>query len=658
MDPDERSPSRAAPGSGKTRLLQETRNIAEQAGFEVLAARGGELEHEFGYGVVRQLFESQLARLPDEVRAEVTAGAAALTLPLFEEFPTDSGPWGMADTSFAMLHGLYWLTVNLALRRPTVVAVDDLHWADRPSLRWVAYLARRLDGLPLLLALATRPPRQSPEAELLTVVLTDPDSVVVRPRPLGTGAIASLVAEKLGPDPAPEFVSACESATGGNPLFLRALLASLGRDRVAPAAANAPRAIKTGPEDVSRAVALRLARLPTDTAALMRAAAVLGDGQPLGRVGQLAGLRSGDRRPRRDGIGPFRTAPAGESRGVRPPDRPHRDHGRDGSRRASSRSPPGRRPARRGGSAAEQAATHLLLTLPGDDPFVRTTLLEAAGRSIARGAPQTAVEYLRRALEESPSRGERAKMLFPLGIAEVWAGIPGGVDHLGEALALAEDPARRCEVALAQAVALALLNRIDDALGVLQAAIDELGTADPELWLRLEAVWINFATYDASTDAHSVARLARVDESWLGGGLGAAVMRSILAFHEARVGSSRARCIQLARRPVEGGFPYGSLTGLEALQGIFALVCAEDVDWVCRVIEDELADARRRGDVLVVAHLRLFRAMVSLQRGDLADAEEDLRSAQLDLTATASLELFRVGYLAVVLARAGADSGG
>jgi DNA-binding CsgD family transcriptional regulator len=86
---------------------------------------------------------------------------------------------------------------------------------------------------------------------------------------------------------------------------------------------------------------------------------------------------------------------------------------------------------------------------------------------------------------------------------------------------------------------------------------------------------------------------------------------------------------------------------------MFALVCAEDVDWVCRVLEDALADARRRGDALIVAHFHLFRAIVSLQRGDLADAEEDLRSAELDLTATASLELFRVGYLAIALAERG-----
>ena len=60
-----------------------------------------------------------------------------------------------------MLHGLYWLAANFASRTPTLVVVDDVHWADEPSLRWLLYLARRLEGLPLLLLVGTRPPGQA-----------------------------------------------------------------------------------------------------------------------------------------------------------------------------------------------------------------------------------------------------------------------------------------------------------------------------------------------------------------------------------------------------------------------------------------------------------------------------------------------------------------
>ena len=44
------------------------------------------------------------------------------------------------------MHGLYWLTANLAARQPVLIVVDDAHWADAASLRWLAYLAGRLEG--------------------------------------------------------------------------------------------------------------------------------------------------------------------------------------------------------------------------------------------------------------------------------------------------------------------------------------------------------------------------------------------------------------------------------------------------------------------------------------------------------------------------------
>ncbi len=63
------------------------------------------------------------------------------------------------EASARHLHGLYWLTANLAARGPLVLAVDDAHWADAPSLRWLSHLAARIDGLPILLLLgrAQRP---------------------------------------------------------------------------------------------------------------------------------------------------------------------------------------------------------------------------------------------------------------------------------------------------------------------------------------------------------------------------------------------------------------------------------------------------------------------------------------------------------------------
>jgi hypothetical protein len=65
-------------GIGKTRLLDEARAAADGLGLAVLSARGGELEREFGFGVVRQLLEPRVAVAEEGERAELFASAAGL----------------------------------------------------------------------------------------------------------------------------------------------------------------------------------------------------------------------------------------------------------------------------------------------------------------------------------------------------------------------------------------------------------------------------------------------------------------------------------------------------------------------------------------------------------------------------------------------------
>src|SRR5436309_7231090 len=164
-------------GIGKTRLLAEARELARAVEMRVLSARGGELEGEFAFGIVRQLFEAPLAAATPELRAELLAGAAELSAPLFASAPTALGEG--AESSFAMLHGLYWLAANFASCKPTLLVADDLHWADEPSLRWLVYLARRLEGLPMLILIGTRPPAQANTPALVTELLADPLGVVI-----------------------------------------------------------------------------------------------------------------------------------------------------------------------------------------------------------------------------------------------------------------------------------------------------------------------------------------------------------------------------------------------------------------------------------------------------------------------------------------------
>jgi predicted ATPase len=139
-----------AAGIGKTALAKEAGRRAELAGLTVLRASGAPLERQYPFGVVRQAFAHVVARAPEQ--AELFEGAAALA-----RVPLGLRGGGPVDDGAAM-HGLYWLTVNHTERGPLVLAVDDAHWADETSLRFVIYLARRVHDLPVLLLVAARPP--------------------------------------------------------------------------------------------------------------------------------------------------------------------------------------------------------------------------------------------------------------------------------------------------------------------------------------------------------------------------------------------------------------------------------------------------------------------------------------------------------------------
>src|SRR6266550_3081043 len=280
----------AGAGMGKTRLLAEARAAATQANLTVLTARGGELESEFAYGVVRQLFEQLLASATSQEREELLDGPAARAAALFEVGELEGDGDDPSGVSFAVLHGLYWVAANLALRRPALIAIDDLHWADGPSLRWLSHLQRRLDGLPLLVVIATRPPAQSRHEQLMLEIIGDPAAAVVRPTALGRESVAALARDVFGREPAPEFVVTCHTATGGNPLFLEALLDTLRGEGLQPTAEHAPRVLEIGPEPVTRAVMLRLSRVPSEAVLLARALAVLGGHAELRHAAALAGL--------------------------------------------------------------------------------------------------------------------------------------------------------------------------------------------------------------------------------------------------------------------------------------------------------------------------------------------------------------------------------
>ena len=178
----------APAGQGKTALLRVLRGTAD--GLRVLSATGAPLERDFAFGIVRQLFDAELRRADAERRARLLAGAAALAEPVFGLEASGDG--------HATLYGLYWLCANLAAEQPLLVVVDDAHWADAPSLRFLDALARRVEDLPVLLAIAARPAEPGAEQALLDGLATAPATTLLRPAPLSAEGVSSLVRARMG----------------------------------------------------------------------------------------------------------------------------------------------------------------------------------------------------------------------------------------------------------------------------------------------------------------------------------------------------------------------------------------------------------------------------------------------------------------------------
>ena len=148
-----------AAGIGKSTLMDEAAALAEERGMVVLRARGSIMEKEFAFGVVIQLLAPSIEPLGPAVREQLFAGAAGLARPLFEDVP-DRAP--SDERLFARFHGLHWLCARLAEAIPLALLVDDAHWADEPSLRFLEYLEARLEELPACAILAVRTGERGP----------------------------------------------------------------------------------------------------------------------------------------------------------------------------------------------------------------------------------------------------------------------------------------------------------------------------------------------------------------------------------------------------------------------------------------------------------------------------------------------------------------
>jgi DNA-binding SARP family transcriptional activator len=486
---------------------------------------------------------------------------------------------------------------------PLVLALDDLHWADEPTLLLLRHLARDQARSRLLLVLSLREGEQ-PRADVAAAVADLSRDVPVerfRLRPLSSTDIAAIAEEASGGGLATEAVRAIGRESEGNPFFAQELAAHL--------AADAGGGL---PEGVSEVIRRRAGSLDERTRAALSTAAVLGREFDLELLADVGGLSSDDA-----------VAIAEEALGARLLEEVPGQPGRflfahalirsvlyddlSSARRtllhaAVADALERRRPAGGPPGLTAEIALHALAALPRGDANRAVALAgDAARESMTLLAYEDAVEHCRRGLDAidrhlSKPGDERLGLLVQLGDAQRLAGRM--VEARGTA-AVAIEEARSCGDA--EALALGVLAHggagfesayVDDEMvALLEEALAAVGDADSELRVRL------------------LSRLAK-------------------ALHYAGVESDREKRTRLGREAMEMaerlGTPRAELVALEGSH--FALCQPDNLDNRLTAARRIVELAAEVGDVEFGLLGRYFLIADLVETGDLEAADAEIAS--------------------------------
>jgi DNA-binding CsgD family transcriptional regulator len=621
-------------GIGKTALLTAALEQARRTGMATLTARAGELESDLPWGVARGLFEPPLAAASRDEQWKLLSDAARLATIALRAEGADGAP-RRADALGAALHGLYWLTVNIAATQPLLLAIDDVHWCDKPSLRWLAYLVARLEGLPVAVLTTVRVGEvELPSGPIAAIARA---GRVMQPSALGPEATGILVREMLGEEASVELCRSCHSATAGNPFLLRCLLAELRGRGEAPDGATTVTVTAVHSEAISRATVARLARLPQVARQLASAVAVFGSSCSLDDAAAIAGLDDDAAVAAADALAVEGLIAESEPlEFVHPIVRTAVYNGIPNHRRMRWH----RRAAHildEAEAPTDEIAVHLLPLAPCGDAAVVGILRAAATAALGAGAPESAVRYLTRALAEPPPARARVAILRELGTAETSIHVPAGAEHLQEALGLSSQPRERAEIVRELAAPLIHCGHMSEAVDLLESAADELAPGDRELRLELEADIIGARRLHPSLRPAALERVKALRAAGLEGRtFGERVALAALALEPGSPTGTAAESIEWAERALRDGRLLAE-AGVESpafWYAATALILADAFDLAAEVLEAALADARFRGSTVGLALAFGFRALLGYRTGGLAEAEADARQA-LDVSPSA-----------------------
>lgn len=616
-----------APGTGKTALMEEAADRFAARGIASFAARAAELEIDYPFGVVRQLF-GRLGR--EEGSSALFDGAAGLAVPLVSDAPAPDAFAGEADVSFARLHGLYWLCVNCSERGPMALFLDDAQWCDVGSLRFLDFLGRRVRELPIGIVVAARDGLNRGAEGEMERLLEHTDVEVLRLGALAKAETDVLIARTLGEQPEPKFSDACYAATRGSPLLMRELLKEIVASAVTPDVTGARTVMALNPAAISQLVHRRLRGLPAPARVIAEAVAVVGDDLPVAEITRFARLANFEDDAAVSAAidalveGQILEFEEQRIRYSHPIVRSSVYHGLSPTARAQGH----RRAAEllRGSGDPERLAAHVLACPPLGAEWVVSALRAAARRAVSLGALESARRYIARALEEAPS-ADRLELLLELGAIEQVLDRPAAERTLREALAVADTPEAYFRAAAALGTALVYSSNAAEAHEALLAALRAAPAGDADGRMRVEAqirMNAHLGGYLSASDLARIDGLTGLEEARTSEGPGATLLLACMALTHAVSGhftadESRAlaRTVvsrhRVADRRLAGGGPYYA--------ALRALMYADALREAHGILSTMIADAERRGLLYDFAVASWSQAEVCLRRGELQDAE-------------------------------------
>jgi DNA-binding CsgD family transcriptional regulator/tetratricopeptide (TPR) repeat protein len=255
-------------GIGKSRLLQEFAT-REQRRAQFLAGRGSPVSTAIPFSVLAEALESRLRVLPAARLQELAGSRLQDVAHMLPSAALALGGATAAPTRLRALEALRALLEALAIDRPLVLLLDDLHQADRSSWEALNYLARNPPAAAVLIVAAIRPDELFgvPElAALIATLLKDGLAGEIRLPALDPDSVAALAQRVLPATAARDTGAWLYSRARGNALYTVALLEELAVD-------STRRVVPIG---VQERVRVALMELPRSSRELVEAAAVVG----------------------------------------------------------------------------------------------------------------------------------------------------------------------------------------------------------------------------------------------------------------------------------------------------------------------------------------------------------------------------------------------